>query len=219
MSPRGNSPHLSRQTRRKQVLCMLKNMYVSRHVAWYSLLMAALFIILTACGGDSNITAATPAPTNASTTTVGTTNTPSAPAPTPTSTRPKPTPTPTRPTPTPTVSRPTPTPTPKKPTPTPTQVSTVIVTITTDSTGTFTFSPQALNIAAGTTVIWNNTTSAPHTVTGSSFVSGTISPGGSFSFKFTHVGTFAYLDGIMRRLALLYTIKVMCPVKQLPERE
>jgi plastocyanin len=192
MSPHGNSPHLSRQTRREQVLCMLKNMYVSRHVAGYSLLMAALFIILTACGGDSNIATATPAPTNASTTTVGSTNTPSAPSPTPTPTRPKPTPTPARPTPTPTISRPTPTPTPQKPTPTPTQVSTVVVTITTDSTGAFTFSPQAVNITAGTTVIWNNTTSAPHTVTGSSFGSGTISPGGSFSFKFTQVGTFAY---------------------------
>jgi len=55
-------------------------------MAWYGLLMAALFIVLAACGGDSN--------------------------------------------------------------------------------GTFTFSPQALNITAGTTVIWKNSTSAPHTVTG-----------------------------------------------------
>jgi plastocyanin len=81
-------------------------------MAWYGLLMAALFIVLAACGGDSN--------------------------------------------------------------------------------GTFTFSPQALNITAGTTVIWKNNTSAPHTVTGSSFGSGTINPGGSFSFKFTQAGTFAY---------------------------
>ncbi|HWZ19196.1 MAG TPA: plastocyanin/azurin family copper-binding protein [Ktedonobacteraceae bacterium] len=171
---------------------MLKNMYISRHMAWYSLLIAALFIILTACGSDSNTATATPAPTDASTITVGSTNTPSAPSPTPTPTRPKPTPTQARPTPTPTVSRPTPTPTPQKPTPTPTHVSTVIVKITTDGTGAFTFSPQALNVTAGTNVIWNNTTSAPHTVTGSSFGSGTISPGGSFSFRFTQVGTFAY---------------------------
>ncbi len=194
MSPYGNSPHLSRLTRREQVICMLKNIYVSRRVAWYGLLMAALFITLTACGGDSNTATATPAPTNASTITVGTTNTPSALSPTPTPTRPKPTPTLARPTPTPTVSRPTPTPTRPKPTPTPTPkpAPTVDVTITTDSTGTFTFSPQALNVTAGTTVIWKNTTSAPHTVTGSSFGSGTISPGGSFSFKFTQAGTFAY---------------------------
>lgn len=163
---------------------------MTRHVAWCSLLMAALFITLTACGGDSNTATATPAPTNASTTTVGTTNTPSAPSPTPTPTRPKPTPTPARSTPTPTVSRPSPTPTAPKPTPTPTPK--IVVTITTDSNGAFAFSPQTLNISAGTTVTWNNTTSAPHTVTGGSFGSGTISPGGSFSFKFTQAGTFAY---------------------------
>src|SRR6266702_121690 len=192
MSPHGNSPHLSRLTRREEAPCMLKNMYVSRRMAWYSLLLAALFIILAACGGESNTATATSAPTNASTTIVGTTNTPSAPSPTPTPTRsvPTPTPTPQRPTPTPTVSRPTPIPTPPKPTPTP--APTMVVTITTQSNGAFAFSPQTLNITAGTTVIWNNTTSAPHTVTGSSFGSGTISPGGSFSFKFTQAGTFAY---------------------------
>ncbi len=173
---------------------MLKNMYVSRRMAWYSLLLAALFIILAACGGESNTATATSASTNASTTIVGTTNTPSAPSPTPTPTRsvPTPTPTPHRSTPTPTVSKPTPIPTPPTPTPTPTPAPTMVVTITTQSNGTFAFSPQALNITARTTVIWNNATSAPHTVTGSSFGSGTISPGGSFSFKFTQAGTFAY---------------------------
>ncbi len=187
-----NYPHLSRQTRREQVLCMLKNICVTRRIAWYSLLMAALFITLTACGGGNNTVTATPAPTNASTAIVGTTITPFAPSPTPTRPTPTPTPTPARPTPAPTVLRPTPTPTRPKPSPTPTHVSTVVVTITTDNTGAFTFSPQTLNITVGTTVIWNNNTSASHTVTGSSFGSGTISPGGSFSFKFTQVGTFAY---------------------------
>ena len=37
---------------------MLKNKYVSRRVAWYSLLMATLFFVLVACGGDSNTTTA-----------------------------------------------------------------------------------------------------------------------------------------------------------------
>ena len=77
MSPPGNSPHLSRQTRREQVLCMLKNMYVSRRVAWYSLLMAILFMVLVACGGDSNTTTAKSDPTVAVTSNVGLTNTPS----------------------------------------------------------------------------------------------------------------------------------------------
>ena len=208
MSPPGNYPHLSRQTRREQVFCMLKNKYVSRRVAWYSLLMAILFMVLVACGGDSNTITARTDPTVAVTSSVGLTNTPSDLSPTtepkglmptttrpgPTSTLPRPTSTPTisRPSPTPIPPKPSPTPTPQKPTPTPTQVSTVVVTITTDRTGAFTFGPPALNVTAGTTVIWNNTTSAPHTVTGSSFGSGTISPGGLFSFKFTQVGTFAY---------------------------
>src|SRR6266571_2699882 len=183
MSLHGNFPHLSCQTRREQILCMLKNLYVSRRVAWYSLLMAALFIVLVACEGDSNTTTAKTDLTVANTSSVGPTNTPSALSPTskpigltPTPTRsgpkptsPKPTSTPTisRPSPTPIPPKPSPTPTPPKPTPTPIPVSTVVVTITTDSNGTFAFSPQTLNISVGTTVIWDDTTSAPHTVTGS----------------------------------------------------
>ncbi len=167
---------------------MLKNMYVSRRYAWYSLLMVALFIVLTACGGDNNTSTVTTTPTADSTTIVGTTNIPSAQS--PTSSRPSPTPTLSRPTPTPTVFRPSPTPTPPKPTPTP--APSVVVTIITQSNGAFAFSPQALNVTAGTTVTWNNNTSAPHTVTGTTFGSGTISSGGSFSFKFTQTGTFAY---------------------------
>ncbi len=66
------------------------------------------------------------------------------------------------------------------------------VTIITQSNGAFAFSPQTVNIASGTTVTWTNNTSAPHTVTGSSFGSAAISPGGSYSFKFTQAGTFAY---------------------------
>jgi plastocyanin len=169
---------------------MLKNMYVSRPFAWYSLLMVALFIVLTACGGDSNPTTVTTTPTADSTVIVGTTNTPTAPS--PTSSRPTPTPTLSRPSPTPTPQKPSPTPTPHKPTPTPTPGPTVVVTIITQSNGAFAFSPQTLSITAGTTVTWNNNTAAPHTVTGSSFGSAGISPGGSYSFKFTQAGTFAY---------------------------
>jgi plastocyanin len=187
---------------------MLKNTYLFRPVVWNSLLIVAFCIILVSCGGDSNPTTAKTDSTITNTSNINLTNTPFVPSPTsnptgltPAPTRPDPTPTSSRPTPMPTISKPgptptpqkpTPTPTPQKPTPTPTQVSTVVVTITTDSTGTFTFSPQTLNINVGTTVIWNNNTSASHTVTGSSFGSGTISPGGSFSFKFTQSGMFAY---------------------------
>jgi len=73
------------------------------------------------------------------------------------------------------------------------------VMIMTDSSGSFAFSPATLTIKAGTTVIWKNTTAAPHTVTsdnGQSFDSGTSNPiaaqTGTFSFTFTTPGTFAY---------------------------
>ena len=63
-----------------------------------------------------------------------------------------------------------------------------------NSQGTFAFSPQTLKITVGTTVVWKNTTSAPHTVTSDngSFGSGTIAPGKTFKFKFTKSGTFTY---------------------------
>ena len=72
-------------------------------------------------------------------------------------------------------------------------------TITTNSSGSFAFSPATLIIPVGTTVTWTNMTAAPHTVTsddGKTFDSGAANPiraqGGTFSFKFTKAGTFAY---------------------------
>ncbi|HAE82427.1 MAG TPA: amidase, partial [Ktedonobacter sp.] len=76
--------------------------------------------------------------------------------------------------------------------------TTQAVSITTDSSGQFTFSPKSVTISVGTTVIWKNTTQTPHTATssdGKSFNSGDstpIAPGTTFSFKFSHAGTFAY---------------------------
>lgn len=76
--------------------------------------------------------------------------------------------------------------------------ATQAVTITTDSSGQFTFSPKMLTTSVGTTVIWKNTTQTPHTVTSNdskSFNSGDstpVAPGTTFSFKFSHAGTFAY---------------------------
>jgi plastocyanin len=169
---------------------MVKNTYLHRRVASFSLIMIALCIVLAACGGDSNTATVTTPQTVSATTIAGSTDTP--PAPSPTSIPTGLTQTSSMPTPTPTVSRPSPTPTTPKPPPTPTPVPTVVVTITTDSNGNFAFSPQTLNITAGTVVIWKNSTSTPHTVTGNTFGSGTITPGGSFSFKFTQAGTFAY---------------------------
>jgi len=84
---------------------------------------------------------------------------------------------------------------------TPTQANNApVVMITTDSSGTFTFSPATITIKAGTTVTWKNVTSVAHTVTsddgGKAFDSGTSNPiaaqTGTFSFTFKTSGTFTY---------------------------
>jgi plastocyanin len=56
------------------------------------------------------------------------------------------------------------------------------------------FEPATLNISTGTTVTWANNDSAAHTITArdNTFKSGTLSPGGSFSFTFNEKGTFEY---------------------------
>lgn len=58
------------------------------------------------------------------------------------------------------------------------------------------FSPAMLTVAAGTKVVWTNSTDVPHTVTsdtGSTLASSMISSsGGTFSFTFTTPGTYTY---------------------------
>jgi len=58
----------------------------------------------------------------------------------------------------------------------------------------FAFSPNKITIPSGTTVIWRNSDSVPHTVTSDDgfFDSGTILGGGTFSFAFDKVGTYPY---------------------------
>jgi plastocyanin len=87
---------------------------------------------------------------------------------------------------------PTPTQIPK---PTPALGSIQMVMIITNNDGSFSFNPATLAIRPGTTVIWKNVSSAPHTVTsddGKTFDSGTVAVGGTFRFKFTTAGTFPY---------------------------
>jgi len=89
----------------------------------------------------------------------------------------------------------TPTPTSAQPTPTPAPGYTQVVLITNNSNGSFGFTPAKLAIQAGTTVIWKNRSSAPHTVTsddGTTFDSGTVAVGGTFHFTFKTAGTFSY---------------------------
>ena len=90
---------------------------------------------------------------------------------------------------------PTPTPTLVPVTQTPVPGSTHMLMITNDSDGSFGFNPATLTIKAGTTVIWKNVSSVPHTVTsddGQTFDSGNLAVGGTFQFTFKSAGTYSY---------------------------
>src|SRR5947209_12678839 len=56
------------------------------------------------------------------------------------------------------------------------------------------FSPNAITVAAGDTVVWRNDGKVAHTVTAGdgSFSSGSVAPGASFQHTFTQPGTFSY---------------------------
>jgi plastocyanin len=99
------------------------------------------------------------------------------------------------PTPTPTIAQATPSPTIAQPTLTPVPGATQVVLITNESNGSFGFTPATLEVRVGTTVVWKNRSSAPHTVTsddGTTFDSGTLAVGGIFRFTFKTAGAFSY---------------------------
>ena len=56
------------------------------------------------------------------------------------------------------------------------------------------FSPDELDVEAGDTVTWTNTDSVAHTSTSDhpGWDSGTVAPGGRFSFEFRSPGTYQY---------------------------
>ena len=56
----------------------------------------------------------------------------------------------------------------------------------------FSFNPETITIPTGTTVVWTNKDSAPHTVTGDGFDSGSLSQGQTFTYTFSQAGTFEY---------------------------
>ena len=62
----------------------------------------------------------------------------------------------------------------------------------------FQFNPVAPNITTGTTVIWTNNDTVPHSIVAydGSFNSGALQPGESFSYTFTNAGLVAYHCGI-----------------------
>jgi plastocyanin len=55
------------------------------------------------------------------------------------------------------------------------------------------FSPATLTITAGDTVAWTNEDDSPHTVTSTTFDSGNLDAGATFSFTFTDPGTYGYV--------------------------
>jgi plastocyanin len=62
----------------------------------------------------------------------------------------------------------------------------------------FTFTPQELNIAVGTTVKWINHDDIPHSVVekNKGFISKALDTDDSYSFTFTSAGTFDYFCGL-----------------------
>jgi plastocyanin len=63
-----------------------------------------------------------------------------------------------------------------------------------ESLGNRAYMPDDLSVTAGTTVTWMNTDRTSHTSTSdeSGWNSGTIAPGGRFSFTFQRAGTYKY---------------------------
>jgi plastocyanin len=64
----------------------------------------------------------------------------------------------------------------------------------------YAYTPNPISVASGTTVTWTNLDSDPHTVTGSGhgsdIKSANLAKGQSYSYTFSHSGTFAYFCAI-----------------------
>src|SRR5262249_31556213 len=90
--------------------------------------------------------------------------------------------------PTPSTEPPTPSPSPGGPS------SSVTIPVGAASLRNQAYTPDEVSVAAGTTVTWMNTDYVSHTTTadGTGWNSGTVVPGGQFSFTFQTAGTFPY---------------------------
>jgi plastocyanin len=92
-------------------------------------------------------------------------------------------------------SSPTPAPSPTPVSPAPAGPSTTVtIPRGAEALGRSAYNPPELTVAVGTTVTWTNTDVVSHTSTSDAtgWNSGTIAPGGQFSFAFPTAGTFSY---------------------------
>ena len=73
----------------------------------------------------------------------------------------------------------------------------------------FTFSPQTLTVAPGTTVTWVNDDDVPHTVTAvdRSFKSKPLDTGDKFTFTFAKAGEYAYFCSIHPMMTAKVVVK------------
>jgi plastocyanin len=74
----------------------------------------------------------------------------------------------------------------------------------------YAFSPASLTIPAGTTVVWTNKDTAPHTVTVSSgpatFSSPNLQQGDTFTYTFTKPGTYSYYCAVHPNMTASVTV-------------
>jgi plastocyanin len=105
--------------------------------------------------------------------------------------------------------------------------STVTISSTGCSGSAYCFLPGSLTVTDGTTVMWSNSTVAPHTVTrctamacsgtgpgtgtDSTFTNGSISADGSFSHTFHGTGTYNYYCQVHGYIVMHGTITVKAP--------
>ena len=71
----------------------------------------------------------------------------------------------------------------------------------------FAFAPADVTVKVGQTVTWTNNDQMAHTVTGSTFDSGQIAPGATFSFTFAKAGTYDYKCSIHPSMTAKVTVQ------------
>jgi len=84
----------------------------------------------------------------------------------------------------------------------------------------FAFSPATLTIPAGTTVVWTNKDTAPHTVTVRSgpvtFSSPNLQQGDTFTYTFTQPGTYSYYCAVHPNMTASVTVMGSTPTPPPP---